>query len=87
VVATPAAARFSPAVSASQPIATIARVASTQSTTSFFSKTIRTPAGAFSNPRMRPKSSRTSMPEARNDAAMVRETSSGSSGSGVHVRV
>ena len=49
------AERFRPVVSACQPIAPTAKVASTRSTASSFSKTIRTPAGAFSNPRIRPK--------------------------------
>src|SRR5262249_21768257 len=58
-VSTPAAARFSPLVSAIPPSATTASVASALSRWPFLEKFIRTPAGVFSNDSMAPKFSRT----------------------------
>ena len=79
-VSTPAVARFSPAVSATQPTATTASAASALSRTPSFEKTIRTPLGVFSNDSMVPKFSRTTMPDSRKAAATAADTSSSSVG-------
>ena len=63
-------------MSATQPTATTATVASTLSRAPSFENTIRTPLGVFSKASMAPKFSRTTMPASRKAAATAADTSS-----------
>ena len=79
-VSTPAAARFSFPVLASQPTATTASAASACSGAAFRVKFIRTPDGVFSKESIRSRFSCTATPDARNASATAAETSSSSVG-------
>jgi hypothetical protein len=79
-VSTPAAARLSPVVSATQPTATTASVASALSRSPFLEKIIRTPVGVFSKESIVPKFSCTTIPDSRKAAETAADTSSSSLG-------
>src|SRR4029077_7038194 len=76
----PAVARLSPAVSATQPTATTASVASALSRSPLLEKIIRTPVGVFLKDSTVPKFSWTTIPDSRKAADTAVDTSSSSLG-------